>query len=77
MNSAKATQLGRIPGLTNRKPKYRGDNGLYPFTEVMGRRDRRVAPSAEDLLDEAKQTPFFLSSTPLGRRSCVSATMTL
>ncbi len=73
MNSAKATQLGRIPELTNRKLKYCGEDGLYPFARIIGHRIPRLALKSKDLLDEAKLTPYYLSSTPLGGGSCVSA----
>lgn len=39
-NAANAMQPGRLPGFTNRKPKYADQNGNYPFIKLHGACDR-------------------------------------
>ena len=68
--SADWRHYGRLAGFTNRKEKYRKQNGLYPFVllhEASGRTYRRAPeflPEAEDLFNEAKkrQVPTNLSA---------------
>jgi len=53
--SADWRHYGRLAGFTNRKEKYRGENGLYPFVllhEASGRAYRRAA----DFLRDVEQT---------------------
>jgi len=38
--AANAMQPGRLPGFTNRKPKYADKNGSYPFIKLHGSCDR-------------------------------------
>ena len=65
IRSAKAGQLGRLPGFTNRKDKHES-HGLYPFTRIARRVRRGVAPGADALLREAeeraRQAPALWSS---------------
>jgi hypothetical protein len=50
-------QPGRLPGLTNRKPKHRQDGGRFPFVKLVHAEPGRVASSGSILLDRL---------TPLG-----------
>lgn len=38
--AAKPTQVGRLPGFTNRKPEHRGKDGLYPYVKLHGAKYR-------------------------------------
>jgi hypothetical protein len=40
MGSAEPDHVGRLPGFTNRKPKHRQEDGLYPFVKLYGSEDR-------------------------------------
>jgi len=67
-NSAKPEQLGRLPGLTNRKPMYENE-GKYPFAHVW-KPGPFIAQNRDEILDEAyrraetQQTPS--PASPLG-----------
>jgi hypothetical protein len=50
-------QPGRLPGLTNRKPKHQQDDGRFPFVRLAHAEAGRVASSGSTLLDRL---------TPLG-----------
>ena len=52
--SAKARQLGRLPGFTNRKEQHER-HGQYPFTKIARPVRPGVAPGAEALLREAEE----------------------
>jgi hypothetical protein len=52
--SAKAHQLGRLPGFTNRKEQHER-HGQYPFTKIARHVRPGVAPGAEALLREAEE----------------------
>ncbi|MES0810345.1 DNA-primase RepB domain-containing protein [Roseibium sp. SCPC15] len=64
-------QPGRLPGFTNRKPKYRKANGSFPFVRLVDA-SGRVASAGEDLLTEVKahlaaqrgRGPGFARETP-------------
>jgi hypothetical protein len=68
--SADWRHYGRLAGFTNRKEKYRKQNGLYPFVllhEASGRTYRRAPEflsEAEEMFNEAKrrQVPTDLSA---------------
>jgi hypothetical protein len=40
LSSAEPDHVGRLPGYTNRKPRYRQPNGYYPFVLVRGAEHR-------------------------------------
>lgn len=46
--SADAHHLGRVPGFTNRKMKYRGGDGLYPYAGLKTA-SRRVCPVTSEM----------------------------
>jgi hypothetical protein len=48
-------QPGRLPGLTNRKPKHRQDDGRFPFVKLVHAEPGRVASSGSTLLDRLTQ----------------------
>jgi hypothetical protein len=73
--SADWRHYGRLAGFTNRKEKYRKENGLYPFVvlhEASGRTYRRAAEflsEAKQLFAEARKRAFSQPAYPLdGRR---------
>lgn len=59
--SADWRHYGRLAGFTNRKEKYRRENGLFPFVllrEASGRRYRRASeflPEIEEMFKDAKR----------------------
>jgi RepB DNA-primase from phage plasmid len=55
LRSAKADQLGRLPGLRNRKPKHQQGNGCYPL--VMVRRAVWTSPQRV-AIERAFNTPL-------------------
>lgn len=57
MRSAKASQLGRLPGTTNRKAMYQNEDGTFPFTRLVGKRLGYVlvTDAAAQVLMEARE----------------------
>jgi hypothetical protein len=80
--SAHEKQLGRLPGLTNRKAKYES-GGLYPFAKQRSKPRPRVAPGAGRLIAEAQRlleanelSPFTLGGGGHHETSMIDITMT-
>lgn len=57
-------QPGRLPGLTNRKPKHRQDDGRFPFVKLVHAEPGRVASSGSTLLD--RLTPLDTGGAAAG-----------
>ncbi|MDT3684033.1 MAG: DNA-primase RepB domain-containing protein [Pseudorhodoplanes sp.] len=66
--AASAWQPGRVPGLTNRKDKYRQPNGLFPFVRVIHTAPGLVAPRAAALLAEIEPACASQARAGAGRR---------
>lgn len=63
--AAKATQPGRMPGMTNRKEVHRLESGLYPFTELKACiKHVQVTDAAARVLAEAREMLSAPSSSP-------------
>jgi hypothetical protein len=68
--SADWRHYGRLAGFTNRKEKYRKENGLYPFVllhEASGRTYRRASEflsEVEAMFDEAKKRRMSVVHSP-------------
>lgn len=63
--AARATQPGRMPGMTNRKEAHRLENGLYPFTELKAcMKYVQVTDAAARVLAEAQEMLSAPSSSP-------------
>jgi hypothetical protein len=64
--SADWRHYGRLAGFTNRKEKYRKENGLYPFVllhEATGRiyrQSQEFLREAEEMFDDAKKRQAFV-----------------
>ena len=70
-HSAKAYQLGRLPGFTNRKDQHER-HGQYPFTKVARRVRPGVPKGATPLLDAAED----MASRAPDDRQCAAAAIT-
>jgi DNA primase RepB-like protein len=68
--SADWRHYGRLAGFTNRKEKYRKENGLYPFVllhEASGRMYRRASEflsEAEEMFNETKKRRMSVAHAP-------------
>ncbi len=50
-----ATQPGRLPGFTNRKPKYQRSDGTFPFVRLQAANPRVIGSGAAALLREVRR----------------------
>jgi hypothetical protein len=69
MGATASMQLGRLPGLTNRKPDYLDENGRYPFAGINQPAMRAVPRNVinTEVLIETREV-LASSSTPEGTR---------
>jgi hypothetical protein len=63
--------FGRLAGFTNRKPKYRGPDGLYPFVRVI-EASGGVYPEAERFLADVKSELDEANRARAGRAASYS-----
>lgn len=68
-------QPGRLPGFTNRKPKHRGDDGVYPFVRLIRVEPGHAAQAGAALIEQvckrgtagaeraAPETPLLAAGT--------------
>lgn len=70
--SARFSQLGRLPGFTNRKEMYES-NGIYPFTKLARPSKRGIPFGVGHLINEAQKLIDEDSNPPSSVSVCVSA----
>lgn len=62
--AASASQPGRLPGLTNRKPRHLTANGLYPFALLRHAEGPQVDPAGAEILLEATRRAAEATHSP-------------
>ncbi|SDB74291.1 DNA-primase RepB domain-containing protein [Belnapia rosea] len=71
--AASASQPGRLPGLTNRKPRHCLPTGLYPFALLRQAAGPQVDPVGAEILAKALQCPASAAHAPRSPDSAASS----